>query len=138
MSNELHENIIRDNAHRLYSAGELALVDQHYWPDATVRAPGGIYEGHNGVRDFVGRLREAFPNLNLYLHEVLSDKNMVASEWTIEATHTGRLDDLEATGRRILLRGATISVLAKNRIEEERHYWDRTDLRGQLGGATRR
>lgn len=133
MSNEAHEDIIRDNAHRLYSAGELELVDQHYWDDVRVEAPNGSFAGHQGVRNFISQLREAFPDLNLYLRDVFSDKNLVGAEWTFEGTHTGPLEGLDPTGNRVHFRGVSVSLIVKNKIEEERHYWDRSEVFRQLG-----
>ena len=133
MSNPTHEDVIRDNANNLYSAGNLEIVEQNYRSDAVVRTPDDTFEGHDGVRRFLARYREAFPHMTIDLERVFSAKNYVCSEWTFSGKHTGPFEGIEPTGRRVHLEGASVSVLAKNRIERERHYWDRADLLEQLG-----
>ena len=73
--------------------------------------------------------------LDLTTLDVGADRACI--EWVATATHSGPLlyDDetlLEATGRRITLRGVTVADFDGDRICEFRQYWDEVALLEQL------
>jgi ketosteroid isomerase-like protein len=88
-------------------------------------------------------LREtAFSNVVIMFRGLDEVGNKAFAEWLIEADHTGPLvldeDDedavLEATGRRVLLAGATIADFRDGKIRAYRTYFDDISLIEQIVG----
>ena len=85
-------------------------------------------------------LREtAFSNVVIMVRGLDEVGNRAFAEWLIEADHTGPLvldEDtvLEATGRRVLLAGATIADFRDGKIRAYRTYFDDISLIEQIVG----
>jgi ketosteroid isomerase-like protein len=81
---------------------------------------------------------DAFSDLELEVHPVAVDGDRACVEWVASATHSGPylLDDdvaIPATGRRVILRGASVADFSGDRIRSFRHYWDEVTLLDALG-----
>jgi predicted ester cyclase len=82
------------------------------------------YHGLDGVRESVELYRSIFPDLEIKVDEQLVEGDRVASRWTARGTNRGR---------RVTLRGITISRFEDGKIVEDRGYSDTVDLLRQLG-----
>src|SRR3954452_23159313 len=76
--------------------------------DAEMTAPGARVSGRDNVIGFIAVFQEAFPDLRLEIHQLLSDGPAAAAEGTMTGTHTGVLQapngDVAPTGRTLALR----------------------------------
>ena len=130
------------SAHRffeeVFSQGDLDLVDELVAPDY-VGHPSGPEEelrGPQGVREYIGRLREGIPDLTLTIEDQVADGDKVATRWTARGTHDGELLGAAPTGRTATVTGITIQRLgAKGRIVEGWTSWDMLGMLQQLGIA---
>ena len=86
-------------------------------------------------------LREiAFSNVVILLRGVDEVGNRVYAEWLIEADHTGPLVlseevALEATGRHVLLAGASVADFRDGKIRSFRTYFDDLSMIEQIVGV---
>lgn len=86
----------------------------------------------------LSELRElAFSNVVIMLRGLDEVGNKAFAEWVIEADHTGPLvldEDvvLEATGRRVVLAGATMADFRDGKIRSFRTYFDDLSLIEQI------
>jgi ketosteroid isomerase-like protein len=118
--------------------GDEAVVERVYTDDVAGWSPVATVTSREALAaDMRGRKR-AFSDVDLALDavDVVGDK--VIAEWWLAVTHTGalELDDdfqLEATGRRVVLRGVLIAEFDGDRISRFRHYWDEVALLEGLG-----
>ena len=57
--------------------------------DAEMTAPGAQVTGRDNVIGFIAVFQEAFPDLRLEIHQLLSDGPAAAAEGTMTGTHSG-------------------------------------------------
>ncbi|GII27058.1 ester cyclase [Planotetraspora mira] len=107
--------------------------------DAVFVSPVGVAEGHEQIAWFFEQFFKGFPDLHLAVwFEATDTDNPMMVEWTGTGTHTGPVllpdgQELEATGRRITLRGTCASFVENGKIVTHREYFDQLELYTQLG-----
>jgi ketosteroid isomerase-like protein len=112
--------------------GDLYTKDVHAWsPAMTVSSAAQL------AVEFEDR-EDAFSDIELEMSPLPVGGDQACIEWIATATHSGPLtvdDDavIEATGRRITLRGVTVADFAGDRIRAFRQYWDEVGLLVELG-----
>jgi steroid delta-isomerase-like uncharacterized protein len=85
--------------------------------------------GHDAIRRVVGMYRQAFPDLQIQVEILVEDKDRVAWQRTIRATHLGDFKGFPATGRPIVWRDMVTSRFRDGLIVED---WSITDLAERL------
>jgi predicted ester cyclase len=80
----------------------------------------------------------AFPDVHNSISLVITDDNVLATEFTIAATHTGPLalpsGEVAPTGKKLTFSGASFArINAQGLIVEEHRYWDVLAHLVQLG-----
>jgi ketosteroid isomerase-like protein len=117
--------------------GDEAPVERGYTDDVTGWSPTATASSR---ADLVADLRGhkgVFSDVDLALDAVDEVGDKVIAEWRVAATHTGalELDDLrlDATGRRVEVRGVLIAEFEGDRIKRFRQYWDEVALLEGLG-----
>ena len=108
-------------------------------PDTVWQTPDGPVEGREGVREYVTRFREAFPDgRHTIVHAVESDDE-VAIEGTWTGTHTGTFatpqGDVPPTGRTATI---AFALFVSGDVEAEQAtriglYMDNLAIAAQLG-----
>ncbi|MEO3812401.1 ester cyclase [Sphaerisporangium sp. B11E5] len=107
--------------------------------DAVFVSPVGLAEGREEIVWIFEQFFRGFPDLHLTVwYEATSTDNPLVVEWTGTGTHTGPFlmpdgRELEATGRRITLRGTCASFIEDEKIVTHREYFDQLELYSQLG-----
>jgi steroid delta-isomerase-like uncharacterized protein len=79
------------------------------------------------------RLRVAFPDMQFTICDLIVNDDRVAVRWTMEATHTGPLAGIPATGKRVLQRANVIYRFADGKIAEGWAVMDQAGMLRQLG-----
>jgi len=111
--------------------GDLYTKDVHAWsPAMTVSSAAQL------AVEFEDR-EDAFSDIKLEMSPLPVGGDQACVEWIATATHSGPLvvdDDavIEATGRRITLRGVTVADFDGERIRAFRQYWDEVGLLVEL------
>jgi uncharacterized protein (TIGR02246 family) len=114
------------------------LLD-YFTEDAIFVSPAGIAEGREQIAWLFEQFFKGFPDLCLTVwYEATGTDNHMMVEWTGTGTHTGPFllpdgQELEATGRRITLRGTCASFIENGKIVTHREYFDQLELYTQLG-----
>ncbi|MFC4530928.1 ester cyclase [Sphaerisporangium dianthi] len=107
--------------------------------DAIIVSPVGLAEGHDQIAWLYEQLFKGFPDLHLTVwYEATGTDNPLMVEWTETGTHSGPFllpdgRELEATGRRITLRGTCASFIENGKVVTHREYFDQLELYTQLG-----
>ena len=90
----------------------------------------------NSLEDFKGFLRafdEAFPdNVQTFTH-VAAEDDLIGVYATYEGTHLGPLNDIPATGQRVMFDFAGMYRVADGKLAESWVTWDNMTVLGQLG-----
>jgi predicted ester cyclase len=105
--------------------------------DAEMTAPGAQISGRDNVLGFIGAFQEAFPDLRLEIHQLVSDGSAAAAEGIMTGTHRGVLHtpdgDVAPTGRALALRWAAVYATGGDTLKSEHLFFDQMDFLGQLG-----
>ena len=134
MSDE-NKKIARRVFDEVWSQGKLDLADEILTPDFVGR-PGGMgepFKGPAGAKEFIGRLREAFPDITFVVEEMVAEGDLVATRWTGTGTHHGEFMGFEPTGRQATVAGMTMQRFKDGRIVEGWTQQDALGLLRQLG-----
>jgi steroid delta-isomerase-like uncharacterized protein len=122
----------------IWSQGRLDLVDGLVAPDyiGHPSGPEQTVRGPEGVKEYIGRLRQGVPDLTMTVEDQLIDGDKVTTRWTARGTHDGELMGLDPTGRTATVTGITIQRIKDGRqIVEGWTSWDMLGLLHQLGAA---
>jgi predicted ester cyclase len=118
------KTIARRAIEEVCARGDFEKAAQFYSPDFRDHVNDLEYHGLDGVRESVSLYRSVLPDLEITVEDQLVDEDRVASHWT--ATGTNR-------GRRVTIRGITISHVVEGKIVEDWGYSDTAGLLRQLG-----
>lgn len=85
-----------------FNAGDLDRYLASYAPDAVIH---GLPEHHaptvEGHRAFLAETRAAIPDLHVDVHTLIVEGDMSAARLTYSGTHTGPLQGVPGTGRKL-------------------------------------
>jgi predicted ester cyclase len=96
--------------------------------------PPGFPPGVAGVMRFFVTLRDAFPDVEVTIDELVADGDRAAVATTFTGTHTGELAGMAPTGRRVSVTGIDLVRVVDGRIVEHRGLTDTVGLMRQLAG----
>ena len=120
----------------IWSRGDFDLVDELFAPEYVGHpsGPEAIVRGPEGVKEYIGRLRQGVPDLTITVEDQVVDQDRVATRWTAHGTHAGELMRMEPTGRTASVTGITIQRFgAAGRIVEGWTNWDMLGMVQQFG-----
>jgi predicted ester cyclase len=108
---------------RVCARGDFEAAQELYGPDFIDHVNGLEFRGHEGILESVGLYRAIFPDLRIQVDGQVAEGDFVTSRWTMHGTHRGR---------RVTLKGITISRFANGRIAEDWTASDNLDRRAMI------
>ena len=119
----------------VWNQGRLEAIDELMAPDAAMHGlgDGAGVNGAAAFKDFVVRLRGAFPDIQITVAETVVEGDMIASRWTATMTHSGDQLGLAPTGRRVGVTGMSMARLRDGVMVEGWNNWDTMALMEQIG-----
>ena len=120
---------------RVFCRGELALAEDLFASDYLDHDPDGpsAERGPESVRRLIHTCRAAFPDLHLRVEEQVVEGDTVLTRWKGRGTHLGPWLDRPPSGKRVSLRGVTVTRFAGAQAVEGWSNWELPS-----GGARRR
>ncbi len=113
----------------------LAAIDELVAPDYVLHDPTiGEMKGKDNVRQYMGALFDAIPDLSFKLEDLLAEGDRAVYRFTYAGTHKGTLMGFPPTGKRVEASCIAIGRLAGGKIAEEWQVWDTQGLFKQLAG----
>jgi steroid delta-isomerase-like uncharacterized protein len=110
--------------------GNLDAVGEFFAPNYVAHLTGqDMTGGHGEIRKVVRMYRRAFPDLQVEVEILVEDRDRVAWQRTLRATHQGDFKGFPATGHPIVWRDMVISRFHDGLIEED---WVIKDLAERL------
>ena len=114
----------------LISGGDLSQVDALISPDyVDARGP----RGQEGFAQGLVFIREAFPDWQSTIDEMIVEGNTVAARWTVRGTHRGTFMGIPATGRAIIMQECGFLTFREGRLQSIRRVADELSMLRQLG-----
>jgi steroid delta-isomerase-like uncharacterized protein len=93
----------------------------------------GQQQGREGLKDVIGGMRAAFPDIHWVLDEVVAEGDKVVSRFTWTGTHRATFLGISSTGRKVTVKGVVIDRLADGKMADSRILMDSLGLMQQLG-----
>ena len=117
--------------------GDVDLIDEVFTEDVVVRSPALSVSSRQQLKDDLEDRDDGLSNVRIAVTDIDVVGEKAIAEWRIEAEHSGPVlvgDDvlIEATGRAVVLSGATFAEFAGSRIACIRHYFDDASVMEQL------
>ena len=95
----------------------------------------GQRQGREGLKEVLGMMRAAFPDMHWVVEETVAEGNTVISRFTWTGTHRGDFLGVPATGRSVVVKGVVIDELAGGKMSRSRIQMDTLGMMQQLGVA---
>lgn len=134
MSTETNKAIILRMVQQVWNEGRTDLVEEFFVEDyvqVVVGQPPAT--GLELVRLGAASAREAFPDFQLSIDELVAEGDRVAAHWTVTGTHAGDYIGIPATGKSIRHQGAIFYRLTNGRIAETWFLADMMGIMQQMG-----
>jgi steroid delta-isomerase-like uncharacterized protein len=131
-----NEAVVRRVIEEAWNRGNLAVIDECMTEDCRHEGPMDRFEGRQGARDNVMKYRNAFPDCQLRIDELLSSGDRVVMRFTWSGTNGGSLEGMAPTNRAVKGGGISIMTMRDGRIASEYSQWDALSLLQQLGVVT--
>lgn len=95
--------------------------------------PPGLPPGLEGTKAYLGAFLNAFPDVQMTVERQVAEGETVVTLWTANATHTGDLMDIPASGERVTVTGIDVHRFDGDRIVEAWGQFDEMGLMQQIG-----
>ena len=117
----------------IWNQGNLDKLEEFVQENFQEYRPEGHISGIDSFRQLVALFRNAYPDLNVELHDVIAAENCVAGNYTVEGTLENDFGNLEATNENIRIDGNFFSRLEDGKFVETWNQYDLLNLMIQLG-----
>jgi steroid delta-isomerase-like uncharacterized protein len=112
-----------------------AAFDDRLAPEFVSHTPNGDFTGLEGYKQLYQTYVTAFPDCRFTIDHLIAEGDMVSLSYTFVGTHTGPLQDVPPTGKRVSVPGVAVARIVEGRTAEEHVVWDTLGLMEQLGLA---
>jgi steroid delta-isomerase-like uncharacterized protein len=130
MSTEDNKALVRRAYEEIWGKGDFAVEQELVATDVVDHnAPAGLPPGLEGHHQGLVMFRNAFPDLQITLGDLIAEGDKVVDRWTMCATHTGPFMNIPPTGKQVTVTGMDISRIKNGKIVE---YWHQEDMLGLL------
>ena len=135
---EENKAVVRREAEEIYShTGNLDAADEIYAPDFIghdAASPEPI-RGPEGVKQYAGMYRSAFPDIQATVEDQTAEGDTVATRWRARGTHQGELMGSAPTGNTVEITGMSFSRISEGKIVEAWYNGDDLGMMQQIGAV---
>jgi len=96
---------------------------------------GPVEHGPEGMVSYARRVRNAFPDLQMHVNELIVERDRAAARVSLTGTHEGEMFGCSGTGRHVRYDCMVLFRVARGRISEVQVHGDRGALQEQLHDA---
>ena len=128
---ENKENVRRMND-EVFNKGNLVLVDELLVPDFVLHATQEV-KGPEALKQYVATTRNSFPDLHITIEDMVAEGDMVAIQYMMRGTFTGKWGDIAPTGKQMALPHAGFARFKDGKQVEVWPYMDSLAMYQQLG-----
>src|SRR5215217_2394786 len=136
MSVEENKAVVRREVEELYNhTGNLDAVEEIFSSDYVSHEPSsGEVRGIEGARQFAATFRQAFPDLQNTIEDMVAEGDKVVVRFKARGTHDGETEAFgPATGKQMQITGITIKRVSDGKIAEAWTNFDALGMMQQLG-----
>jgi steroid delta-isomerase-like uncharacterized protein len=132
----MYQTILHEWFEEIWTRGNGDAAHRLLAPDAVIHnldEQGGDARGPEEFLAFWTRLRSAFPDTRIDMHEVVANGELIAGRWTMTATHHGNQLGFDATGRPVEVKGMCMATVRDGKVVEAWNLFDAMGMMRQLG-----
>lgn len=133
MSVEENKNSCYRCFEEVWNKGDLAVIPEVISPDYTGYSPGGTMKGLDSFVQMVKNQRAAMPDMHWTIDEIYGDGDTLAVRLTTTGTFTGKMGDIEPTGKQANIPLVLINRYKDGKCYESTSFSDRITQYQQLG-----
>lgn len=134
---EDNKSIMRRAYDEILNEGNLDVADEIIAEDMTEHEQfPGLEPGREGFKGFVTMFREAFPDLQVTVEDMIAEDDKVAARVTMRGTHQGKFLGIPPSGNRIEVPVVDIVRFADGMGVEHWGVTDNMAMMVQLGVAS--
>jgi steroid delta-isomerase-like uncharacterized protein len=135
VSTEDNKAVARRVIEQIINTGDVSAVDEVIATDYVYSSPGmPDVRGPEGMKEFVGMYRAAFPDVRLTVDQQIAEGDSVLTRWTATGTHLGEFMGMAPTGKQVTVNGMILSRFADGKLIDDYEIMDVFGLVQQLGG----
>ncbi|MDP9849335.1 ketosteroid isomerase-like protein [Streptosporangium lutulentum] len=128
---------VADGLIAAFNAHDSEAATRFFGPRASYVCPGGVAEGREEIASYFDLYFEGLPDIRVVPHDKVACGDLVVCEWIITGTHTGPFllpsgGIIQATGRRIAVRGCDVRTMDNGAIASQRVYYDQLEMLNQF------
>jgi steroid delta-isomerase-like uncharacterized protein len=137
MSPEENKAIVRRYFEEAWGKGNLDVMDDLLAHDYVNygSVPGHPVNDREDMKRIELATRQAFPDVNFEMHDMVAEGDMVVYRWTGGGTQQGEFMGIPPSGRRFSTQGVVFSRLRDGKIVEQRRIVDVYTMMQQLTGV---
>ena len=122
----------------VWNKGDFNNLRDYLSPTYTIRNdPGDPWDGQtidqNTFKERVAYSRNAFPDLQFDIQEMIEENKKIAVRWVMSGTHAGDLPQLPATGKCFSVSGMTFYYFEGGKLCAHRQTFDQLGFLSQIG-----
>ena len=91
--------------------------------------------GVESAKQFVEVYRNAFPDIQMTVEDLISEGDKVVTRWTARGTHQGELFGAPPSGNRVEITGITVDRFSGGKFAESWTNYDALGLMQQIGAV---
>ena len=121
---------------RFGNKGNLNFIDEVTDPNFVSHDPSSPEDmggGVEGTRRFTEMYRNAFPDIQMSVEDMIAEGDKVVTRWTVRATHQGELMGIPPSGKRVEVTGISIDRIEGGKFLETWCNYDALGIMQQLG-----
>jgi steroid delta-isomerase-like uncharacterized protein len=135
MSAESNKALARRWFEEVWNQGKESTIDElfppqgkaHGWPE-----PDSVLHGPEGFKAIHRQFTGTFSDIHIEIDAIVAEENLIAVRWTCSMKHTGDGLGFPATGKHVVLPGASFLTCQDGKLMDGWNYMDLTKMTQQL------
>jgi steroid delta-isomerase-like uncharacterized protein len=129
-----NKEVIERFEQEVINQGRLEVADEIVAEDFVELDPlPGQRQGREGLKEVIGMMRAAFPDIHWVAEERVAEGEKVVSRFTWTGTHRGTFLGIPATGKSVSVKGVVIDRVVGGLMTDSRILMDTMGMMQQLG-----
>jgi steroid delta-isomerase-like uncharacterized protein len=134
MSESGNRAVVQRFLEEVINEGRLEQADEIVAEDFVELDPlPGQRQGREGLKEVIGMLRAAFPDMHWVAEETIAEGEKVVTRFTWTGTQQGTFMGIPATGRSVVVKGVVIDRIIGGMMTDSRILMDTMGMMQQLG-----
>jgi steroid delta-isomerase-like uncharacterized protein len=134
MSTEENKSIVRRFVDEVQSKGDIDAIDELCSPEfVNHSAPPGVPSNCEGVKQVTAMFRQAFPDSNFTVEDMVAEGDKVATRKTFHGTHQGEFMGIPPTGQQVSTGLIDVVRIVDGKVVEHWSMGDNLGMMQQLG-----